>query len=174
MLEYWKLINYQPETKEMNFEENDSEDEANQPDTIDHHSLRRVDTEMLTWYGGVAIKGFEKDADLTEVVDILKEAGLPFNYGPGDLQVVDKGKYVTISVRDLKPESCLEIQNKLDGVRKFGKKISVFPLVDNSPTKKDGKELERLITETNNDDNERSLGDESKDISEDEYHSSPD
>ena len=44
-------------------------------------------------------------------------------------------------------------------------KISVFPLVDNSPTKQDGKELERLITETNNDDNETSLGGESKDIS---------
>ena len=79
----------------------------------------------------------------------------------------ERGDFVAISIHDLKPDTCVEIQNNIDGKKKFGKRISVFPLVDSSPTKQDGDKLEELITEANTDDSE------SKEETSDEYHSSP-
>ena len=75
----------------------------------------------------------------------------------------------------MKPDTCVDIQNNIDGKKKFGKRISVFPLVDNSPTKQDGDKLEELITEANNDDIQSSPEVESKEESydEDEFQSSP-
>ena len=60
-------------------------------------------------------------------------------------------------------------------MKKFGKKISVFPLVENTPTKQDGEKLEELITEANKDDKQSSPEVESKEESsdEEEFHSSP-
>ena len=125
------------------------------------------DSEMISWYGGVAIKGFQKETNLSEVVEVLKEAGLPSDYAIEDLQVNDRGDFIAISIHDLKSETCVEIQSNLHNEKKFGKKISVFPLVDSSPTKQDGDKLEELITEANIDDSG------SKEESSDEYHSSP-
>ena len=58
------------------------------------------------------------------------------------MQVKDRGDFIAISIHDLEPETCVEIKNNLHSEKKFGKKISVFPLVDNSPTKQDGDKLE--------------------------------
>ena len=155
----------------MNFEDSDNEDEANQPVTVDMVNLssqrRTPDSEMISWYGGVAIKGFQKETELNEVVNVLKEAGLPSDYAVEDLEVNERGDFVAISIHGLKPDTCVEIQNNIDGKKKFGKRISVFPLVDSSPTKQDGDKLEELITEANIDDSE------SKEETSDEYHSSP-
>ena len=56
---------------------------------------------------------------------------------------------IAITIHDLKPDDCVEIKNNLHREKKFGKKISVFPLVDNSPTKQDGNKLEELLMEGN-------------------------
>ena len=160
------MIDFHPDTREMNFEES-PEVESNSPEKIDqvNQNIRKVDSEMMRGYGGVAIKGFQKKTKLSDVIDTLKEAGLPFDYAVEDLEVADKGDYNTISVHDLKPETCVEIQNNLHGENKFGKRISVFPLVGDSATKQIGKELETLITEENAKDKQSSHEDESKEDS---------
>ena len=84
-----------------------------------------------------------------------------------EILTADKGDYITISVRDLKPDTCVEIQNNLHREKKFGKKISVYPLVEDSPTKQIGKELENLITEKNADDKEDAREADSKEDSPD-------
>ena len=106
--------------------------------------------EMLERYSGVIVKGFRKETDMSDVVDILKKAGMPSEYEKEDLEVTEKAGFNTLSI-DLKPEVCVEIVNNLDGEVKCGKKISVFPLVGDSPTKLSGEKLEELIEDTNND-----------------------
>ena len=80
-----------------------------------------------------------------DVIDILKEAGLPFNYAKEDLHINEKFDKLTIYLHDLKSEACIEIVNNLHGQEKSGKKLSVYALVEDSPTKQLGKELEALI-----------------------------
>ena len=81
-----------------------------------------------------------------EIFNVLKEAGLPFDYEKEDLETEDsRGEFTTIKIRDLKPVDCVEIVNNLNGEVKFGKKISVFALEDDSPTKQSGKDLDNLI-----------------------------
>ena len=154
MLSYWKKINYQPDTEEMRIDDSDCNEDINEPATIDQTYKKsekvNIDSEMLERYSGVIVKGFRKETDMSDVVEILKRAGMPSEYSKEDLEVTEKAGFNTLSI-DLKPEVCLEIVNNLDGEVKCGKKISVFPLVGDSPTKLSGEKLEELIEDTNND-----------------------
>ena len=76
---------------------------------------------------------------------ILKEAGLPFDYDKDDLQINDRFEKLTIYIHDLKSETCIELINNLHGHEKSGKKLSIYTLVEDTPTKDLGKELEKLI-----------------------------
>ena len=151
MISYWKAINFNPETAEMNDVdmENENYEEADKPKVIDQVKTNSnkvtVDSDMYNRYGGVVIKGFKKDSDLTVVVETLKEAGLPFDYEKEDLHIVDKHENITIYINDLKPETCVEMSNNLHGEEKSGKKLSVYSLVEDSPTKQLGNELEKLL-----------------------------
>ena len=103
-----------------------------------------ADTEVLS-----LIKGFQKDSNPNDVIETLREAGLPFDYHKEDLQIIEKSEAATIYIHDLKPETCVEIVNNLHGEEKQGKKISVYTLVEDTPTKQSGKELEALILHEN-------------------------
>ena len=149
MLSYWKKIDFQPDTRDMNFEDEENEEDSVivKVDQVRHsHQKLSLESEMAGRYGGVAIKGFRKETELSEIVNVLKEAGLPFDYEKEDLETEDsRGEFTTIKIRDLKPVDCVEIVNNLNGEVKFGKKISVFALVDDSPTKQSGEDLDNLI-----------------------------
>ena len=154
MVSYWRAINFQPETTEMNCVDlNEEEDESNKPETIDQvpRNPRKatLESEMANRYGGVVIKGFQKDSNPNDVIEILKEAGLPFDYQKEDLQIIEKFESTTIYIHDLKPETCVDIVNNLHGEEKLGKKISVYTLVKDTPTKQSGKELELLVLQEN-------------------------
>ena len=93
MISYWKQINFNPETTDMNEVDNLENDEE-MPNTVDQvkHKPKNVvlDTEMTKRYGGVVIKGYKKESDINDVVETLKEAGLPFNYDKADLHITKK------------------------------------------------------------------------------------
>ena len=111
MLSYWKNIHFQPETREMNFDDSETEDEASEPLKVDQvrHKLQKanIESEMAPRYRGVVIKGFQKETDMNKVLEVLKEAGLPFDYEKEDLQTVENGDLTTISIYELKPETCV-------------------------------------------------------------------
>ena len=102
---------------------------------------------MMGRYGGVVIKGFKKEILIDEIVEVLKEAGLPFDYGKEDIQTVEKAGNMTLYVNDLKPEACVELVNNLHREDKLGNRISVFTSVEDTPTKALGDCLEKLIEE---------------------------
>ena len=54
---------------------------------------------------------------------------------------------MTICVHDMKPETCMEIVNNLHGQIKLDNRISVFTLVEDTPTKALGETLENMIQE---------------------------
>ena len=154
MLTYWKTINFQPETTDMNevdVDENEKVEEVIQTkDQVKEKQQKMtLDKDMMNRYGGVVIKGFKKEVVIEEAVEILKDAGLPFDYGREDLQTREKGGNITIYVHDLKPEACVEIVNNLHGEEKLGQRISVFTLVEDTPTKAMGESIEHLIEEEN-------------------------
>ena len=138
MATYWKQINYQPDTMEMNdvdIEEED-EDRVSKVDEIQTEpALFSTDTNMIERYSGVVIKGVKKGSDLQDITDTLKEAGLPFSYEKEDLQVYEKHNKLTIYIHDLQPETCVELVNNLHGQEKMGSKLSLYSLVEDTPTK---------------------------------------
>ena len=151
MLTYWTAIKFKPETTEMNEVDIDENEKAeNVIETKDQvKGIKKVspDNTMMGRYGGVVIKGFKKETLIDEIVEVLKEAGLPFDYGKEDIQTVEKAGNLTLYVNDLKPEACVELVNNLHREDKLGNRISVFTLVEDTPTKALGDCLEKLIEE---------------------------
>ena len=151
MLSYWKSINFQPDTKEMNLDDTAFDEDASEPAQIDQVDQKPkkviIDSEMMGRYGGVVIKGFRKETDIDKVVEVLKNAGLPDDYEKEDLQIKEKADFNTISIQ-LKPEVCVELYNNLHGEVKFGRTITVYNTVDGTPIKQSGAELEMLIDNT--------------------------
>ena len=80
MISYWKRVNFQPDTKEMN-EVDVEPDDGDVTKTVDEVKTKPSkvtnNTEMSKKYTGVVIKGFKKASEMDEIVEILKEAGLP-------------------------------------------------------------------------------------------------
>ena len=70
------------------------------------------------------------------IIDVLKDSGLPLDYAQEDLQVMEKSTQITIHINDLNPETCVNIINNLHGKIKLGHRVSVFSLVEETPTKK--------------------------------------
>ena len=105
MFSYWKKINFQPDTREMNFDDSENEEEASEPEKVDQvrQNLQKasIDSDMAPRYGGVAVVGFQKEIDMNKVLDVLKEAGLPFNYAKEDLQIVEKSEYIVTTQPNL-------------------------------------------------------------------------
>ena len=138
MVSYWKRIHYQPETTEMNDVDNEVEDD-DKVEKVDEVKTRPIDgksdPKMIKRYSGIVVKGFKKSSDLHDIMDTLKEAGLPFNYEKEDLQVNEKFNKLTIYIHDLQPETCVELTNNLHGLEKMGSKLSIFSLVEDTPTK---------------------------------------
>ena len=85
------------------------------------------------------------ESEIDDVMETLKEAGLPFDYDKADLHINEKFGRLTIYIHDLKSETCIEIIKNLHDEEKSGNKLSVFSLVEDTPTKNLGKELEELI-----------------------------
>ena len=182
MLSYWKTIGFQPDTEEMNLDDTASDEDASEFAKIGQVDYKPtkviINSEMMSRYGGVVIKGFRKDADLDEVINVLKDAGLPSDFGKEDLQIKEKGGLNhNISIQ-LKSETCVAIYNNLHGEERLGRKISVFTTVDESPIKQRGAEIETLIgdvTEACTEDKQgKSRKESNKESSEEDYHSSHD
>ena len=160
MQSYWEKINFQPETNEMNFEETATNEEditeVEKVDQVWHNSRKAsISSEMAGHYSGVVVTGLRKETDLNNVADVLKGGGLPRDYAKEDFQTFKRGEFITIKVPDLKPDACVEIVNNFHRQNKFGSRISVYSLVDDSPIKQSGQELEKLIEEKANSDDER-------------------
>ena len=152
MLRYWNTIGFKPETTAMNDvdveEIVDVEESIKTKDQIKTNQQKMSpENELNSRYGGVVIKGFKKDKPIEGTIEILKEAGLPFDYEKEDIQIVEKFSQMTIYVHDLKPETCIEIVNNLHGQIKLDNRISVFTLVEDTPTKALGETLEHMIQE---------------------------
>ena len=60
---------------------------------------------------------------------------------------MEKSTQITIYINDLNPETCVNIINNLHGKIKLGHRVSVFSLVEESPTKKN--EVQEETTATN-------------------------
>ena len=73
-----------------------------------------ADTDMTKRYGGVVIKGYKKESDMNDIVETLKEAGLPFDYDKADLHITEKFSRIPIYIHD---------------EEKSGNKLSVYLLV---------------------------------------------
>ena len=150
MITYWRQINFNPETTEMHEVDIDCDDnDEDTTKTVDQVKNKpkkvSIDPETTKRYGGVVVKGFTTESATDTVVETLKEAGLPFDYEKDDLHITERFEKLTIYVHDLKSETCIEIINNLHGEEKLGKMISVYSLVEDTPTKDLGKELEQLI-----------------------------
>ena len=148
MLEYWKTINFVPDTRDMNEvdEEVDIETVDQEIDTFVKASMKN---DLASRYSGVVIKGFKKDTQMELIIDVLKDSGLPLDYAQEDLQVMEKSTQITIHINDLNPETCVNIINNLHGKIKLDHRISVFSLVEETPVKKNEVQDE---TSTANDD----------------------
>ena len=84
----------------MNFEDTATDEDTSEIEKVDQvvQNSRKasISSEMAGHYGGVAVTGLRKDTDLDNVVEVLKEAGLPTNYAKEDFQRIEKGELITI------------------------------------------------------------------------------
>ena len=134
---YWESISFKPETKDMNDVDDDPEEEEVSSKNKEESNPRTIifDTSNINKYSGVVIKGIRKDSDQKELLQILQAAGLPSNFGIEDCQLIDRFEQTTIYIHDLKSETWLELVNNLHGKFEFGKKLSAYSLVEDTPTK---------------------------------------
>ena len=141
MQSYWNDINFNPETTEINdIEENESElseailvtDQA--PKTFQKVSS---ENEFSNKYGGVVLKGFRKGDPIEGILEILKAAGLPGDFGVEDLQPVERGNSLTVNIHELQPKPCISLINNLNGKVVNDHVIKAFALVDDTPSKND-------------------------------------
>jgi hypothetical protein len=147
MISYWNQINFKPETTDMNEVDIETDEEIaktvhevkNKPNKV------QTTTALSNRYNGVVVKGFMKDSKLEEIVETLKEAGLPFDYDTDDFHINERFEKLTIYIHDLKPETCIELINNLHGHEKLNRKLSIYSLVEDTPTKDLGNELANLI-----------------------------
>ena len=147
MYSYWQEINFTPDNSDMNQVDEDGDEIAQeQLPQVDQIQIKpSMDPKLVEKYGGVMIKGFKKDHNLDDIISSLKEAGLPRDYEKDDLQIVDKMYQRTIYIHDLRPKTCVNITNNLHGQVKLNKNIQVYPLVEDTPIKNLGAQLESLL-----------------------------
>ena len=98
--------------------------------------FKEPDPDTLKKCTGVEIPGVKKDCDIESLVKFLKECGLAEEFTQDDLLFKENRKSKTVYVHDLSPEISMKlIRNSQD--REFqGKKLSVFTLVEDTPSKK--------------------------------------
>ena len=93
-------------------------------------------------------------SNIGDVVKSLKKCGLPKDYDNDDIQLVFKKNQGTAYIHDLRPQTCVKITNSLHGQKMLGKTMQVYPLVDDSPVKSLGENLEKLFEQSSSESEE--------------------
>ena len=106
--------------------------------------FKEPDPNILEKCTGVVIPGLRKDGDLSELLDCLKECGLPDQFELDDFHIKDYRRSKTVTILDLNPSVSVNIIKKLQGSLFAGRKISAYTLVEETPNKKI---LPSLVTE---------------------------
>ena len=139
MLAYWQSIGFNPEPVDNNDVDEDESEYSENIKTSDQapktYPKVSLDSETNNKYGGVVIKGFSKEVDLEGVLNEIKAAGLPEDFGKEDLQTVERGNSLTIYIHDLRPECCINLIDNLNGQVVDNCTIKVFALVTETPSK---------------------------------------
>ena len=140
MRTHWSDINYKPNTVEMNEVDITTDDELEKvsaPETTKPNvSFKEPDPDILDKCTGVAIPGVKKDSDIENLIKFLKECGLPEDYTQEDLLFKESRKSKTVYIHDLSPEVSINLIRKTQDKDFEGKKLSVYTLVEETPSKK--------------------------------------
>ena len=137
MKNHWEEINFKPNTADMNEVDITTDDEIEKVSASqtkeNKTSFKEPDPDTLKKCTGVVIPG---DCDIGSLIRFLKECGLAEEFTQEDLLFKENRKTKTVYVHDLSPETSMKlIRNSQD--REFqGKKLSVFTLVEDTPSKK--------------------------------------
>ena len=132
MEKHWKEIGFKPDSN-TSFEE---EDTAEIEIQIGRASIaKRMETgpDLTHRYSSIIISGFSADQDMTEIHQLLLAQGLPQSFDSADIVKTEKSGKLTI--KDLSPQDCLLIMEKMHGQKFLGKKVFVTSVVSGSPSK---------------------------------------
>ena len=107
-----------------------------------------IEPDDLARYSGVVVKGFAKEKAATDIIKELINFGLPEEYGEEDIDIKENHSFSTVYIHDLKPEICVTLLKNLHGKEVLGRRLSVFALVEETPTKK--QENDKIATQSDN------------------------
>ena len=100
------------------------------------HCLSHPGPYELARYSGIVVTWFVKDKTDQDILKELHNFGLPVEYGEEDLERRTYNNFSTIYVHDLRPDVCLSMLKSIQGKEVFGKRLSAFTLIEETPTKK--------------------------------------
>ena len=131
MQEHWGKVGYKPDTQELN----DVDDFGVQigrkePELPPHDSCR---PDYSDKYNSVYINGFPKATEIKDIYDVLKDGGLPEDYGM--LQIKKNEKNGQLFIENIGSTICMSLTNHINGQKFFDNKVFVTPVVENSPKK---------------------------------------
>ena len=140
MKDYWEEIGYKPPNTNINRDDPDEKVEEIAAITFNdkiHPSAPAFNPEPseAAKYTGIVVKGFDKKKTGQDVIKELIKFGLPEEYNENDIQIKEGYNSNTIYIHELKPDVCVAILKNGNGKDSFGKRLSVFTLVEETPTK---------------------------------------
>ena len=154
MKKYWDMIEFKPANAKMNEVDLEESAETLQAITANDRSqpppapVTDIEPDDLARYSGVVVKGFAKEKAATDIIKELINFGLPEEYGEEDIDIKENHSFSTVYIHDLKPEICVTLLKNLHGKEVLGRRLSVFALVEETPTKK--QENDKIATQSDN------------------------
>ena len=143
ILDLWQKIGYSPELQELDQVKEDERESSYQQQEGGDFTPAKV-TPSSNLFTGVRVKGFPKDGDQSEILEIMLASGLP-------IQSIDNVSFKrngTIIIRGLSTDTCEMMINKLHGQIFMEKKVFCNGLVALTPAK-DVTVLESSTSDTN-------------------------
>ena len=132
MKQHWEKIGYKPETDALN--EVDAEEEVQvQVGRLEQNLVEVPKSTLASKYKSVIIRGFKADTPKEDILEVLKQQGLPNTCDSNSISRNEGSGSLTID--NLEPEDCLVIMENLHRKRFLKRNIYVTLVVSNSPSK---------------------------------------
>ena len=157
MRDHWNHINFKPNTTDMNEVDLISDEEIvtvsgsvdKKPEQAEAKVFKEPAADIIQKCTGIVIPGLKKDSDASELVECLKELGLPDDYDISDLHFKENRRSKTATIFDLSPDISVNLLKNIQGKIFAGRSLTAYTLVEETPKKET---LQKLNSESSDSD----------------------
>ena len=132
MVDHWQRIGYKPDTDTMNAVDESVELEV-QVGGLDRKTINVPESTNKMKYNSVIVGGFRLETDLASIKEVLNVNGLPVDHLDED--ITRNSKTGSLTVNNLKPETCMNLTSSMNKKNFLGRQIFVKAVVGQSPSK---------------------------------------